>query len=272
LDISTSCPAAWWDEHAKLIVELPDTRQFPKVRADLLGSFTDVVVPFGILDEFAAGGLVASWWGDTFYDLKALAAGGFSQVIEGWATSIEAMLAPEPGPDGKLKARSAAERRQALDHKLVPHLLPDYVAELEEAEAAYVATDLAYKEALERVSEDNPLDEDDEEAEKVNLQSLKDVRAVAQKKRSKLEKQFLATLNMAVGALTSDVERDLVLCILDEDLAARLDERVAIARQTMITRFTTWIDKYGVSFNDLESARLASASRLAKYLQELGYA
>ena len=103
---------------------------------------------FGILDEFAAAGVVASWWGETLYDLKSLAAGGFSRVVEGWAASIEAMLAPEPGPDGKLKTKPAAERRKALDHKLVPHLLRDYLAELEEAEAAYAAADAAYKEAL----------------------------------------------------------------------------------------------------------------------------
>lgn len=262
---------AWWDEHAKLIIELPDTRQLPKVRADLLGSFTGAVVPFSILDEFAAGGVVASWWGDTLYDLKALAAGGFGRVIEGWAASIAAMLAPEPGPDGKVKTKSVAERRKALDHKLVPHLLPDYLAELEEAEMAYAAADGAYKEALERVREEEPADEDGE-AEEVDLESLKNARAAAQKKRSRLEKHFLATLNMAVGALTPDEERDLVLRMLDEDLAARLDSRVANARQAMTTKFTTWADKYAVSLDALESARQSSDALLITYLQELGYA
>lgn len=263
---------AWWDEHAKLIVELPDTRQLPKVRADLLGSFTHAVVPFGILDEFAAGGVVASWWGDTLYDLKALAAGGFGRVIEGWATSIEAMLAPESGPDGKLKSKPATERRKAFDHKLVPHLLPDYLAELEEAEAAYAAADAAYKEALERVPEEGPVDEEDEESEEVDLESLKAARAAAQKKWSKLERQFLAALNMAVGALIPDEERGLVLDILDEDLAARLDARITRARQAMIARFTAWADKYAVSLDDLESARQASDAQLVAYLQEMGYA
>jgi type I restriction enzyme M protein len=263
---------AWWDEHAKLIVELPDTRQLSKVRADLLGSFTGAVVPFGILDEFAAGGLVASWWGDTLYDLKGLAAGGFGRVIEGWATSIAAMLAPEPGPDGKLKTKSAAERRKALDHKLVPHLLPDYLAELEEAEAAYAAADTAYKEALERVRAEEPPDDEDSEAEELDLESRKNARAAAQKKRSRLEKQFLAILNMAVGSLTPDEERGLVLRILNEDLATRLDARVASARQAMIARFTTWAEKYGDSVDDLEYARQSSARNLTTSLKELGYA
>jgi type I restriction enzyme M protein len=266
---------AWWDEHAKLITELPDTRQLSKVRADLLGSFTDAVLPFGILDEFAAGGVVASWWGDTLYDLKALVAGGFSQVIEGWATSVEAMLAPEPGPDGKLKTKPAVERRRALDHKLVSHLLPDYLAELEEAETAYAAADAAYKEELERASEaseEDPPEEEDEESDPVDLESLRAVRAAAQRKRSKLEKQFLATLNMAISMLTPDEERELVLRVLDEDLATRLEARVASARQAMVARFTTWADKYAVSLDDLESARQTSSTSLTRYLQELDYA
>lgn len=254
---------AWWDEHAKLIVELPDTRQLSKVRADLLVSFTDAIVPFGMLDEFAAGGVVASWWGDSLYDLKALAASGFSQVIEGWATSIESMLAPEPGPDGKLKTKPAAERRRALDHKLVPHLLPDYLTELGTAEAAYAAVDALYKEALKRLSEEDSLDDDEEEeAEETDLESLKNARAAAQKKRSKLEKQLLATLKMAVAALTLDEERDLVLRILDEDLSTRMDARVASARQAMIARFTIWADKYAVSFDDLESRYVRGEQQL----------
>ncbi|MBO0803551.1 MAG: SAM-dependent DNA methyltransferase [Nocardiopsaceae bacterium] len=259
---------AWWDEHAKLLVELPDTRQLSKVRADLLDSFTKAVVDFGILDEFAAGGVVASWWGDTQYDLKSLAAGGFGRVVEGWAASIDALLAPDPGPDGKLKTKPAAERRKALDHKLVPHLLPDYLAELEAAEAAYAAADAAYKEAL----QESANQEDDDDGDEMDLDSLKADRTAAQRKRAKLEKQFLATLNMAVSSLTPAEECDLVLRILHEDLAARLDARITRARREMIVRFRTWADKYAVSLDDLETARQASSIRLANYLQALGYA
>lgn len=262
---------AWWDDHTKLIIELPETKQLPKVRAELLGSFTGAMVPFGILDEFAAAGVIASWWGDTLYDLKALVAGAFGQVIEGWATSIETMLAPEPGPDGKLKNKPAAERRKALDHKLVFHLLPDYLTELESVDVAYTTADAAYKEAFGSVFEYEPADENDEEAEELDLEALKSARAAAQKKRSKLEKQFLATLNMAVGTLTPAEERDLVLRILGQDLAARLDARIVSARQAMIARFTAWADKYAVSLDDLESARQSAATRLTTYLRELGY-
>jgi type I restriction enzyme M protein len=267
---------AWWDEHAKLVVELPDTRQLPKVRADLLDSFAAAIAGFRILDEFASAGIVASWWGETLYDLKSLAAGGFRRVVEGWAASIEAMLAPERGPDGKLKAKPAAERRKALDHKLVPHLLPNYLMELEEAEAEYAAADAAYNEALQTPTDESESlevnESDDEDSEHANLESLKAARAASQKKRSKLEKQFLATLKTAVSALTPDEERDLVMRILHEDLAARLDVRITRARQEMIMRFQTWADKYATSLEAIDSARQSSAAHLVSYLQDLGYA
>ena len=260
----------WWDEHAKLIVELPDTRQLPKARADLLGSFGAALIPLGVLDEFATGGIVASWWGDNLYDLKALAAGGFGRVIEGWATTIEAMLTPEPGSDGRLKTKPAAERRKALDHKLVPHLLPDYLADLEEAEAAYAGADAAHKAALASDLEDNEVDEED--SEPADLEELKATRSSAQKNRGALEKRFLATLNMAVASLTPYEERELVLKILDEDLASRLDARITRARQAIIDRFHTWSDKYALPLDQLESDRRSAAVRLATHLQELGYA
>jgi type I restriction enzyme M protein len=262
----------WWDEHAKLIVELPDTRQLPKARADLLGSFGAALVPLGMLDEFATGGIVASWWGDNLYDLKALAAGGFGRVIEGWATTIEAMLTPEPGPDGKLKTKPAAERRKALDHKLVPHLLPEYLADLGEAETAYAEADAAYKAALAADSGDDEGEAQDEDAEPADLDELKAIRSSAQKKLAALAKRFLATLNMAVASLPPNEERELVLKILEEDLASRLDARIASARQAMINRFCTWADKYAVSLDQLESDRNAAATRLAAYIEELGYA
>ncbi len=261
---------SWWAEHAKLIVELPDTRQLPKARNDLLSSFGAALVPLGVLDEFATGGIVASWWGDNLYDLKALAAGDFGRVVEGWATTIEAILTPEAGPDGKLRTKPAAERRRALDHKLVPHLLPEYLSAFEQAEAAFVEADAAYKAPLDASSEDDEADK--ENSEPTDLDELKAARSSAQKKRTALEKQFLTTLNMAVASLTPDEERDLVLTILDEDLASRLDTRVTQARQVMIDRFRGWSNKYAVSLDQLESERQSAATRLATFLLELGYA
>ena len=76
---------------------------------------------------------------------------------------------------------------------------------------------------------------------------------------------------MAVASLTPKEERELVLKILDEDLASRLEARITSARHAMIDRFRTWSHKYAVSLDQLESDRQSAAARLATHLQEFGY-
>ena len=88
------------------------------LRADLLASFERALVPVGLLDRFAVVGAVATWWGEVFYDLKALMAGGFDGVVEGWVTTILTAL-----EDGGTKATP-------LDHKLVKRLLPEFLDEI----------------------------------------------------------------------------------------------------------------------------------------------
>jgi type I restriction enzyme M protein len=268
---------AWWAEHTKMLVELPDTRQLMTVRADLLGSFSAAFEQFEILGEFATAGIVAAWWGENKYDLQALAAGGFERVIEGWVTTIEATLAPEEGPDGKVKQKPAAERRKALEHRLVPHLLPDFLRQLEEAEAEHGEADAAYKGAVAALGGNGDVDEDPElsgptaEISQDELEALKKKRSAAQRKRTALEKIFLAELNTAIAALSPEQQLNLVLNILHEDLTKRLDARIAMQRRSMVTRFQTWSDKYATSLERIEAARESAAQRLKTYLQELGY-
>ncbi|MDQ2883198.1 MAG: type I restriction-modification system subunit M [Actinomycetota bacterium] len=265
----------WWAEHLKMLVELPDTRQLMTVRTDLLGSFGTALERFDILDEFSTAGTVAAWWGDNKYDLKALAAGGFERVIEGWATTIEATLSLEEGLDGKVRQKSAAERRKALDHRLMPHLLPDFLRQLNEAEAEYAETDAVYKAVLvtlgQETNEDTDEPEPTEEVTEADLAILKKKRSVAQRKRAALEKTFLTELNAAIAALDPKDQRELVLTIFDEDLANRLDARIATQRRAMIVRFRTWVDKYAVPMDQLESQRQSAAQSLKMHLRELGY-
>jgi type I restriction enzyme M protein len=262
---------AWWDEHVKLLVELPDTRQLMALRQDLLGSFVTALREFDLLDEFTPAGIIAAWWGGTKHELKALADGGFERVIDGWVTTIEAMLAPDEEPDGRKKQKPAAERRKALGHELVPHVIPDFLQQLEQAEAAYAEADAAYKAALAKSATDDEDEPGEETIEERELETLKKARTDTQRKRTKMEKQFLAELNFAVEAMDPQHKRDCVLTIFRQDLAARLEKSVSAQRRALIARFTTWSDKYAQSRDQLESARDSAAQRLNTHLEELGY-
>ncbi len=269
----------WWEAHAKLVEDLPVHRKLMLLRNDLLASFTGALVPLGVLDTFTTAGVIAGWWMDNRHDLKALAAGGFERVLDGWVDSIEAMLEPVEQPNGKLKKPSAAERRKALDHPVVPYLLPDFLAELEKAEAEFAAADSAYKAALVTVEGggeeegDDEVDAEDAAVTPEELERLRKVSAAARAKRTRLEKLFreqlkAAAANVAAARATGDV----VLRVFERDLVERLDRYIAAGRNKLVATFTLWSDKYEVSLSQLESERDAATERLAEYLAELGYA
>jgi type I restriction enzyme M protein len=71
------------------------------VRADLLKSFVEALVPVGLLDCFHVTGVVARWWGEVQFDLKTLIARGFEGVLEGWVTTVVTAL------EGERRTRSA---------------------------------------------------------------------------------------------------------------------------------------------------------------------
>ncbi|MFC9251203.1 type I restriction-modification system subunit M [Amycolatopsis thailandensis] len=267
----------WWEKEAELIKELPRHRKLMFLRTGLLGSFTDAVEPIGTLDEFTTAGIVAGWWMDSRHDLKALAAGGFERVLEGWVDTIEAMLEPVEQPNGKLKQPTAADRRKALDHPVVPYLLPEFLAELEKADAEFAEADAALKAAKAAAA-----GSDDEDAEDVEdglevtpeeLVRLKKVVTAVRSKRTKLEKLFKEQLMVAAqAAWAAGTVTRIVLQVFERDLSGRLDRYLASGRADLVTQFTRWSDKYRVSLAQLEAEREDATRKLGEYLAELGYA
>jgi type I restriction enzyme M protein len=266
----------WWDKEAKLVVDLPEHKRLMLLRADLLSGFTGALVPLGVLDEFTTGGIVAGWWMDNRHDLKALAAGGFERVLDGWVDTIEAMLEPVEQPNGKLKQPTAVERRKALDHPVVPYLLPDFLVELEKAEAGFAEADSAYKAAkaiLDGGDEEDAEDTDEPEVTLEEVTRLKKVASTARSKRTKLEKLFKEQLKLAAQrAPLEGTVTEIVLQVFERDLARRLDRYLAAGRAELVAVFNRWSDKYRVPLSQLEAERDAATRKLAEYLTQLGYA
>ncbi|MGW4511754.1 N-6 DNA methylase [Streptomyces sp. NPDC004393] len=267
--------SGWWVRHSKRLVELPDFHTVMAIRAELLDSFVTELQPLGLLDRFELAGTVAAWWGETQYDIKTLGQQGFDGVVEGWITTIEsAFELDEEEVEYWDKQKIAAEKRKARDHRVVPALLPDYLAELEEAEATYTALNAQYKAATAKPSEDEEEVEEPSEAQ-LSATELRKLRAdvtAARKKVGALESDFMPRLRMAALSLDADQRRELVLAVLRTQLATRLDSRVAAGRRLLEQVFHTWADKYAVTLRDLQTQRDAAAKQLESYLKELGYA
>ncbi|RFC72759.1 SAM-dependent DNA methyltransferase [Streptomyces sp. AcE210] len=151
----------WWGSETDQIAALEPVdgddrtererkRQLAGLRRDLIGSFGGRLLPVGVLDEYALAGAVAGWWHEGKNDLKALSVNGFKGVVDGWVESVATLLAPEPDPrTGGQRERSAAERRQAYDHKIVAAMVPQFLEDLKSADQTFAELDAKVKEAEE---------------------------------------------------------------------------------------------------------------------------
>jgi type I restriction enzyme M protein len=156
---------AWWHDHEEQLVELSRGANLMTVRADLLDSFGRALTPVGLLDRFKVAGVIASWWNDVLYDLKTLAAQGFDGLIDGWVATVRTALEEDEEESGPKK-----QAFNPMEHKIVRRLIPEYLAELAEAEA--LVTQLTgEKEEFERGpegEEDEVDSEDDSESTKTD--------------------------------------------------------------------------------------------------------
>ncbi|MFJ5230063.1 N-6 DNA methylase [Kitasatospora sp. NPDC088391] len=287
----------WWTTGAELFGKLAEDRKLMDLRAGLLKGFTDTIGSEGVLDEYRTAGIVADWWTHARYDMKALAAGGFARVLEGWVDSIEAIVKPAEGTvsttaSARKPTVSPADRRRAMDQPVVRQLIPEFLDQYSVVEAEVAAADVAYKEAAEALAAAQPPAEDGDEeasteddptAEPVTIEELacleselakcRKARTAATKKRKALDDRFLVDLKVASDRALADRQRtqELVLTVLNEDLLGRLDAAVAVGRRELVAVFRRWVQKYGVSLAELEGASEVAQGELQGWLKELGY-
>ncbi|WP_430479024.1 N-6 DNA methylase [Streptomyces sp. P11-1] len=72
-------------------------------------------------------------------------------------------------------------------------------------------------------------------------------------------------------ALSEEGAREIVLGILRDDLASKLEGHVMRRRRELIDVYLGWERKYLVSLRDIEAHRKAASRRLEGFLEELGY-
>jgi type I restriction enzyme M protein len=292
----------WWKQAAARLGGLPSTHDPMKARAEFMESFETALVPVGLLDRFKVSGVLATWWEHSKEEIRTVAERGFEELIDGWVESIRDVIEDPP-----------ANKNDAFDpfeHKLVRRLLPDYLAEIEEAEAR-VAELKAEQEAFENgeTAEDGEWEPDEEDganyakflqdrvkelkqairdgegSEAASKEELADINAKlkphqeTKKKLSAARKELKALTNAlldrlceARNALSAEECRDTVLDLARADLATQIDRYTAEHRQQVIATVENWWTKYAVSLNRLRAERDQTTSALAKIMEGLGYA
>ncbi|WP_434589760.1 N-6 DNA methylase [Streptomyces sp. A5-4] len=304
----------WWEaeaRHVEAVAATPERlaeltaserkKALMAVRGSLMESFVERLSRVGLLDRYALAGAVAGWWYEAKYDLLALSENGFAGVLDGWVENVDTLLAPEQDPrTRKLRKRTAAERRQAYDHKVVAAIVPDFLGELADADARKVELDARWKELNAEPEPDSSEGDDGEgdedavtrEAVSLSVEQLAEL-AQVRKDRAKvgaeikrLEADFWFEWKpgkqLALGeekprlfrareALTGEDERRVVLDLLRADLVSKLDGHVVRRRRELADAYGVWAGKYAVSLREIRSGREKAAATLDGFLKELGY-
>ncbi|MFD9279008.1 N-6 DNA methylase [Streptomyces mirabilis] len=309
----------WWEEEARrleavaatpevLASSMPSERKaaLMAVRGQLMESFVERLGRVGLLDRYALAGAVAGWWYDAKNDLLALSENGFGGVVDGWVENVDTMLAPEQDArTKKLRARTAADRREAYDHKVVAAIAPRFLKELAEADARKAEVDARFKELTARISggrEESETDGDPSDGEAdsedialsveelaaltAELAKMKKARTQAGADIKRLEADFHRypypsdpptlgeeppRLFRARAELDAEGERRVVLDLLRDDLASKLNSHVVWRQRELAASYEMWDQKYAVSLREIRARREAAAGKLDGFLEELRY-
>ena len=268
--------ADWWAAHEPRLAALPDTRDTMAIRGEFLLSFAQRLLPVGLLDRYQTSGVIASWWNDMQFNLKTVAATGFSSLMDGWITNLEASLRgeeddPESTEAGGKKGKKITIPPMAGSERLKALLLADLLQEIAEAEAHRDELEARIKAAT--TSDDDAEDgEDDEESlSESEIKALKKELTAAKRQVNKLNAGAADLLVAARAALSTSDIQNLALHIFREELADTLRRYVRLRRQQVVHSMETVWDKYSVSLRVIEAERDAFALRLAAYMSELGY-
>ncbi|MCB9794648.1 MAG: SAM-dependent DNA methyltransferase [Alphaproteobacteria bacterium] len=249
---------AWWEDHHVGLLALPESQDLMGLRVALLTSFREAMQPVGVLDRFAVAGVIASWWDQEVYELKALMARGPQGVIDGWVRSILAPL------------EEAKRPKAPLDDKLVKRMMPGFVERVAEVEGRIEELEAE----LEPPERDEDAEEEDEEEEGLSKEEERALKKELSAQRSALRTlhaEFIERLKAAQARLDAEQAAELVLELLKLDLWGELDRRVTYHRQGVVEAFVGWWEKYRVTLRDIEAEREAAKERLEKFLGELGY-
>jgi type I restriction enzyme M protein len=251
---------AWWTVNLPLLVAVPGSTQLMTLRGRLLASFAEALEPHGLLNRYQVEGIIASWWSEVQFELKALAATGFDGLVDGWVTFIQDALEDEEAAGGKF---------DPLAHKLVKHLLADYLEEVRALEAK--AADLKAQLDAAKGGDDEEAEDDEEGLSEEEIKALKKQLTAVKKELKKLMDQVSLRLVKARKALTATETQALVVGILREDLSSQVNRYIAAHRVVIVSAFECWWDKYRVTLGELEASRDAARTKLGSYLVELGY-
>ncbi|MEW5869846.1 MAG: type I restriction-modification system subunit M [Chloroflexota bacterium] len=264
---------AWWAGAQIAIAGLPGRNSLAEFRQTFQGRLLEALGPLGVLDEFQIAGIFANWWEAVRFDLKTIAAAGWSaslvpddyilraflgaeqaqiEALEGRTAEMGAALADAleaveiEAAEGEDETAGAVDARQALKSQIA------------EAQAAYASGGGAQAlQSLQRTLAHI------EAAEK----ALKEAKRGISARQAELAKRLAARR----AALTADEARGLILEKLHDLLAEEMERYLKNQLREMVEIFENLWGKYSLSLRAISNQRNYLATKLDKNFEILGY-
>ncbi len=254
----------WWaDTVEPMLRALPDSGILVGQRQQLVEDFTAHMAPAG-MDRFAAAGMAATWWEESFFELETAANRGWNAVIDAWLTTAEASADDKNAPDlaDQIAVRLLAGAQLAARADLA-------------AEHARHDAEIKAAEATGDDEDDEPDDEDDEPDDDAlspaEIKKLKLARARAKKQLKAVDASLIAAARETLDAMPPADAPAKAIGVLHGRIEQLVADHFATIERSTLAWYDNLVHKYGTTLRDLEADREATAARLKKHLEELGY-
>ena len=208
------------------------------------------------VDRFAAAGMAATWWEESFYELETAASRGWKAVIDAWLTTTEA----------------------SKDDKNAPNLADQTVIKLLAGQQLAERTDLAVEHArldAEIKATETSGDEHDEPGDAPRPAEIKKLKSARTKGQEEPQSHrcFTAcvTARQTLDAMPPADAPVKAIGVLRSRIEKLVADHFAAIERTTLTWYDNLANKYGTNLQDLVTERDSAAARLDQHLKELGY-
>ena len=240
----------WWANTVEPMLRLlPDTGLLVGQRHQLVEDFTAYMVPAG-MNRFAAAGMAATWWEQTFHELQTAASRGWKAVIEAWLTTAEASKDDKRAPN-------------LTDQTAIKLLAAAQLVKRTELVAEHTRLDIEVKTANSSSNE--------EALSRDEVKKLKSARTKTKKQIKAIDTSLLTTARQALNNMASGDAPNMAIGVLRARIEKLLTDQSSAIERSAFAWYNSLVDKYGTTLRDLESQRDNASARLDQHLKELGY-
>ena len=242
-------PRWWADTVEPMLRLLPDTGILVGQRHQLVEDFTAHMVPAG-MDRFAAAGMAATWWEQTFHELQTADTRGWKAVIEAWLTTAEASKDDKKAPN-------------LTEQTAIKILAAPQLAERTNLVAEHARLDTEIKTA--------DFSNNEDALSPAKIKKLKSARTKTKKQLEAIDTSLLITSRQTLDAMAPAKAPTQAIGVLRGRIEKIVTDHFATIERNTLTWYKNLADKYGTTLQDLETERDNAVARLDQHLKDLGY-